>query len=587
MQENNDKQQQGLNIRAIHVKDIKKKHYEKSAGEQTDNKAYSGGSFILALVLIGFCLFSGIFAVYTLLTHNALLTVDEISELTTINTAINETVLSLSTTGASQTLAAPSASALEKSAEMSFLLQKFADNEVENYLFVNLATDNADNLQSRCKAINILSINRTDASVKILTVNKDLYAVVADYDLALPKDELANTRFHEQKLATLSLNSLSLLKETLSRNFYLPLKSCFVYSDQLVADILQTYGNSDADAVSEFFAEYYAESLSKAWSETDKTDRSALEHAETGIQSLQTLAFYKFIGVLADNYDKGMATTTSLEKTVVAQGTDAKSETVDLVDLLWSFQHANDALNNYDKTALTTLLATLKELTHGNGSKEALILPVNKYYWVDDYSTYNIKSDFNLQIPGIHKFLYNENMPSFEPIPKVSNAPIGYYEYYRMPAKLIKQGVHGAYHDWPLTQAMPPAPAAIYPEFKSLNLLIKSSEFTTHDYLAQKGTLVETLIADIDDIKQIKAERQAQFQAAHFALPGQGELSVTERNAGTGTAAVNNDIAPDNSEYSEEESAIQETEAPVFDYDPDAVFTPEPVFTPNPVVIPD
>lgn len=300
------------------------------------------------------------------------------------------------------------------------------NKDVTNILIIG--TDSRDETGltfERSDTMMLLTIDKVNDRIKLTSFQRDMLVYLPGQPIPV-------------KLNEANLYGPEVLIETINQNFLLDI------SDYVMVNIMDAENLVDAVGGMEIYIEDDPQVLEylnaciieqnvmyEGWDDRSNWVPTIHEGGLLQLNGRQTIAYARMRKLDSDYQRMGR------QREVMMKGYE-KAKNANVVQLIRLAKAGFDMVStNMSQTELTGMLLSL--LPAMTADVEQFQVPINGYFWSDSNGPWVNRVNFNLMIPAIHEFVYDERITSFVPVPLVPYTPMEKVpvQYWEMPASVL------------------------------------------------------------------------------------------------------------------------------------------------------
>lgn len=306
------------------------------------------------------------------------------------------------------------------------------DRKLTNILIIGTdSRDPSGSTYSRSDTMMLLTVDQENDEIKLTSFQRDMLVY-------LPGES------RPAKLNEANLRGPDFLVQTLNQNFLLNIKDYVMVNIMDAENLIDAIGGleiyiEDDPAVLSYLNDCIDEQ-NAMYEGFDNRENWVPRIEEGGLLQLngrQTIAYAR-MRMLDSDYRR-----MERQREVLTKAYE-KAKTANIFQLINLAKAGFDMVaTNMSQTEMTGMAASL--LPAMDADVEQLQVPMIGYFWSDDSGAWVNRANFNLMIPALHEFIYNERMTSFVPVPLVPYTPMEYVsmQYINMPRSVLNGSFKG------------------------------------------------------------------------------------------------------------------------------------------------
>ena len=277
----------------------------------------------------------------------------------------------------------------------------------------------------RSDTMMLLTIDKEEDTIKLTSFQRDILVYLPG-------------RSVPAKLNEANVYGPDYLMQTLNQNFLLNIEHYIMVNIMDAENLVDAIGGLEIEVEDDPQVLSYLNAciieqnvMYEGWDDrtnwVDTIDEGGLLH----LNGRQTIAYAR-MRKLDSDYQR-----MSRQREILVKSYD-KMKTANLLQLVRLAKAGFDMIaTNYTQTELTGMIASL--LPAMSADVEQMQVPITGTYWQDNSGAWVNRVNFNMTIPALHEFVYNETMSSFLPVPLVPYTPMEYVgmQYIEMPHSVL------------------------------------------------------------------------------------------------------------------------------------------------------
>ncbi len=312
---------------------------------------------------------------------------------------------------------------------------KVRDGQIINILLMGMDLQGVGEEHSRSDTMMLATIDQKRNVVKLTSFQRDMLVYLPGTDTPV-------------KLNSASQAGPFRLIETLNNTFHLDIKDYIKFDIRGAEDIIDAVGGvdvvlSEEPEVLEYLRRLITEqnAVYEGWDDRTNWVDNIWEGGAVHLNGRQAIAYSRM-----RELDSDFARMERQQEIMTKVYDKVKNSSAGtLLSLLRvALSHVETNLTDTELTQMgLTLLPKLSNKIQQN------TVPIDGYFWMDNYDEWVIRANFNEIIPILHRFIYEEELGEFTSVRLVPYTPLTYTEEENMPVA-IRQGWYvGTPHSGP------------------------------------------------------------------------------------------------------------------------------------------